>query len=84
MTQCPNDEAAIRGLRWLSDNVLVGPDVEAGDALQAAADLVRNRPGTIQPCVVFVRLLEPGISEFHERYAELLPIFVRLRDGEIA
>jgi hypothetical protein len=75
-------EAAIRGLRWLSDNVLVGPDVEAGDVLQAAAELVRNRPENHQAVRRLALLLEPGISEFHERYAELLPIFARLRDGD--
>ncbi|MBV8168791.1 MAG: hypothetical protein JO021_18485 [Alphaproteobacteria bacterium] len=57
-----------------------GPDPELGRQMLAAIARIDGRPEDRAPLRRLVRLLQPGISPFHERHAELAAIFARVRE----
>jgi len=58
-----------------------GPDPELGREMLAAIARIERRPGDPTPLRRLVRLLQPGISPYHDRHAELAAIFAQLREG---
>ena len=58
-----------------------GPDPELGRQMLVAIARIDGRPDDLAPLRRLVRLLEPGISPFHERHTELAAIFALVREG---
>jgi hypothetical protein len=58
-----------------------GPDPELGDGIVAAVTAVERQPTDARALRRLVRLLAPGISEFHEQHGALSVIFARIREG---
>ena len=58
-----------------------GPDPELGRQMLAAIGRIDSQPDDPAPLRRLVRLLQPGISPFHERHAELAAIFANVREG---
>ncbi len=67
-------------MTWPSDSE-DGPDPELGRQMLAAIRRIERQPANPAPVRRLVRLLQPGISPFHERHAELAAIFALVREG---
>lgn len=62
------------------DDSDAGPDPRLGRQMLAAIGRIERQPDDPAPVLRLVRLLQPGISPFHARHAELSAIFALARE----